>query len=173
MLEAQMGTLRLLCFWFAAGISANLFAATLTDDYAVGAEPVIFAMLGGLLGMYVYYWDRMGEDFCRKACMLFIFVILIVIGIFFLSSFAAPYSNYSRLYSLSYPDTSGFLGGVLFGFFMSWVFLSPSAGSLKQGTRREKTLFTVGLILSLILLIIVIVVFSFSYDPKPHWSFDN
>ena len=61
-----MGTWRMVCFFFASGISANIFAATVDDEYACGAEPAMFALLAGLIGMYVYYWERMGNDWCRK-----------------------------------------------------------------------------------------------------------
>ena len=43
MLEAQMGSLRMFLFYFVAGISGNFFAATISDKYATGAEPCMFA----------------------------------------------------------------------------------------------------------------------------------
>ena len=61
MLEAQLGSLRMLFFFFTVGISANLFACTVTDKYATGAEPAIFGMFTALAGMYVYYWNEMGK----------------------------------------------------------------------------------------------------------------
>ena len=133
MLEAQMGTLRMLCFWFAAGISGNLFGATVDDEYAVGAEPALFACLAALIGMYTFYWDRMShpDDFCGRVCGLLIMVLLLVLGIYFLTQFASEYKNYSRLYKLAYPDAAGWFGGALFGFFMSWIFLPSDGGSLK------------------------------------------
>lgn len=61
MLEAQLGAMRMLFFFFIVGISANFFGATVEDKYATGAEPAIFGMFTALAGMYVYYWDEMGK----------------------------------------------------------------------------------------------------------------
>ena len=54
----------MMMFWLSSGICANLFGATVDDEYAAGAEPVLFAMLTALIGMYVYYWDSVstGRD---------------------------------------------------------------------------------------------------------------
>lgn len=89
MLEAQMGSLRMMIFFFCIGIGGNLFAATVIDDYAAGAEPAVFGMFTALAGMYVYYWDRMGGEFCRRLCGFFMLILIIVIVIFALTSFAA------------------------------------------------------------------------------------
>lgn len=88
MLEAQMGSIRMMFFYFAAGISGNLLAATVNDWYAVGAEPALLAQFAGLIAMYVYYWDRIGDDYCARVCGLFLCVFLLLIGIYFLTSFA-------------------------------------------------------------------------------------
>ena len=174
MLEAQMGSLRLMCFWFAAGICANLFAATVDDFYAAGAEPALFAMLGGLIAMYCYYWDRLGtdEDWCRKVCGLFMMVFLLVIGIVFLVSFAQPYKNWAKFYRISYPDPMGYLGGFLFGFPMSWIFFAPTGRSLKLATKREKMLFYVGIGLASVLLFIIVVSFAFGSEPDKYWEYE-
>lgn len=99
-----MGSLRMMLFWFAAGISANLFAATVEDEYAAGSEPAMFAMLSGLIGMYCYYWDSIStgadENWCRKVCGLFLMIFMLVIGIFFLTSFAEPYKDYAKAYHI-------------------------------------------------------------------------
>jgi len=161
-------------FWFASGISSSLFAATVTDKYAAGAEPAQFALMTALVGMYIYYWNRIGsdDDWCCRVCGLFMMIFLLVIGIFFLTSFAAPYKNYAKLYSIAYPDTSGFIGGFLFGLPLSWVFMRPTGGSMKQATGREKCLLLVGLIWSVILFIIIASAFSLGDAPKDYWHFE-
>ena len=68
MLEAQLGSLRMLFFFFWTGICGNLFAATVDDEYATGAEPAIFAMFTALAGMYVYYWSEMGKSGRGERC---------------------------------------------------------------------------------------------------------
>ena len=173
MLEAQMGTLRLMCFWFAAGISGNLFGATANDEYATGCEPALFAYMAGLIGMMAYYWDRLGDedDFGRKCCGLFFMIFLMVLGIYLLTSFASQYKNYTRFYDIAYPDAMGFLGGALFGFFMSWVFFIPDGGSIKGASRRQTGLFIAGLAVSLCLLLLIICIFAFSIEPEEYWYY--
>ncbi len=78
--------------------------------------------------MYIYYWERMSGTFGRKICGFFIMVFLLAIGIYFMVSFAGPYAKYTKFYKIDYPDSMGILGGGLFGFFLSWVFLQPLAG---------------------------------------------
>ena len=170
----------MMLFWLSSGICANLFGATVDDEYAAGAEPAMFAMLTALIGMYVYYWNSISTgqddgDWCRKVCGLFMMIFLLVIGIFFLTSFASEYRDYAKLYHIAYPDSMGWFEGFLFGFPMSWLFLPPVAGSLKRATRRERGLFIGGLIWAMALLIMVICIFSFSYDPKAYvygWEID-
>ena len=62
MLEAQLGSLRMLFFFFWVGIAGNFFATIADDEYATGAEPAIFGMFTALAGMYVYYWGEMGKS---------------------------------------------------------------------------------------------------------------
>ena len=125
MLEAQMGSIRLMLFYFISGICGNLLATTANDWYAVGAEPALLAQLAGLISMYIYFWNNIGqeEDWCRRVCGLFLCVFLLFIGIYFLTSFAQPYKIYMQAFKLAYPDTSGIFGGALFGFFLAWVFI--------------------------------------------------
>jgi len=167
-----MGSWRMLCFYFAAGISANIFAAAIDDEFACGAEPAMFALLAGLIGMYVYYWDRMGNDWCRKLCGLFMCIFLLVIGIFFLTSVAQPYKDWTDKYHIRYPDSMGFFGGALFGMPMSWIFLAPTSGTLKNSSRREKGLFIGGLVWSVLILVIVVLVFSFENEPEAYSKWD-
>jgi len=167
MLEAQMGSLRMAFFWFTAGIGANLFAATAEDLYAAGAEPAMFALISGLLAMFIYYWERIHcENWCMKVCGFFMMIFLLVIGIFFLTSFAAPYKNYMKLWKISYPDSMGFLGGFLFGMPLTWVFLPSSTGSFKTAPRLEKGLFYFGLIMALAIFCIVVAAFLTGTEPK-------
>ncbi len=100
-------------------------------------------------------------------------ILLLVLGIMFLTSFAAPYKNYAKAFNLLYPDTMGFIGGFLFGVPLSWIFLRPYEGSLSKASRREKCLFITGLIWTLVLIIILVSSFSFGEAPKAYWEFDG
>ena len=98
---------------------------------------------------------------------------MLVLGIFFLTSFAAPYSDYTSLTKISYPDAMGFLGGALFGFPLAWVFFKPTAGSLGKASRRERGLFIGGLIWAAVLLIIIVAAFAAGGDPKEYWYIES
>ena len=173
MLEAQMGSCRMMGFYLCVGICANLFASTINDWYAAGPEPAMFGMIAGLIGMYVYYWEKMGNDWCRKVCGLFLMIFLLVIGIFFLTAMAEPYKNYTKAFRISYPDGAGLMGGCFFGFPMSWIFLVPTTGSIfKNAPRRDRGLFIAGLLISMTILLIIIVVFSFDNEPKEYWYYE-
>ena len=95
-------------------------------------------------------------------------ILLIVIAIFALSSFAEMYKTYSRVYHISYPDTMGFLGGAIFGFPGIWVLLPPVSGTIKNASRREKGLLIFGLVWSMVIFLIVLALFAFDFDPKEH-----
>ena len=58
-LEPALGTARMIVFYFAVGIGANIVGAVGTDNYATGPEPMIFALLAGMLAMYLFYWEKM------------------------------------------------------------------------------------------------------------------
>ena len=57
MIEELMGPVRFALFYFSVGVMANTFAAAVSDWNAAGPEPMIFGMLGGLICLYLYYWD--------------------------------------------------------------------------------------------------------------------
>ena len=92
MLESDFGAMRMGAFWFISGISANLFACMTDDFYATGAEPAIFAMMSGLLAMYIFYWDHVDcGDWCARVCGCFMMIMILVVTIFLMSTFAAPF----------------------------------------------------------------------------------
>ena len=93
-------------------------------------------------------------------------IVLLIVGIFALTSFASEYKNYSKTYSIAYPDSMGFLGGAIFGFPMIWVFLPPESKTIRNSSRREKGLCIGGLIWSILILVIIICMFCLDYEPK-------
>ncbi len=57
-LEELLGPLRFFFFYFSVGLVANVFGAATSDWYAAGPEPMIFGMIGGIISLYTFYWDR-------------------------------------------------------------------------------------------------------------------
>ena len=158
-------------FFFLSRISANLFAATASDMYATGAEPALFALLSGLLADYLFNWPVIQGEWCQKVCSFFIYIILLVFGIFFLSSFAQPYTKIFKVLRISFPDSLGFFGGFLFGFPLTWVLLPTATGKFSDAPRSQKILTFVGLIWFIILNVIVISVFITS-EPEKYWRIE-
>ena len=99
-------------------------------------------------------------------------IILLVIGIFFLTSFAAPYKNYTEDFRIRYPDSGGIMGGALFGFLLSWVFAVPVAGGITKASRRELIMMIVGVCFWLLILGITAGSF-FGSEPEFYWSLDD
>ena len=97
------------------GISANIFATACTDKYAVGPEPAIFGIMGGLIGAYLYLWEQIHLITCYKigGCCLLVFLTLM--GILLVTATAKPYNVYTNLLQLEYPDTFGIMNGLLYG----------------------------------------------------------
>ena len=114
------------------------------------------------------------DPFCEMLCGFIIRIVLLVIAIFLLSSFAQPYQRYMDARSISYPDTMGFLGGFLFGVPISFTLFVPTTGSLKNAPRRDKGLFWFGLAWASLLFIIIVAAFatSDSTRTRKHWYFE-
>ena len=88
MVDAPMGSFRMCVFFLISVVGGNLTGCVISSDYAIGAEPFIFAMFSALLGMFIVFWDQLGENVSRKICMMCLVVLFIIIMILFLSSMA-------------------------------------------------------------------------------------
>ena len=127
LLESMLGPLRMAGFYFAVGISANIFGAITTDWYAAGPEPMLFGQLGGIIAMYLFYWDYIKCHWCKKVCGCCGLIVLILIGAYLVTALSLPYEEYTNLLKIDHPDTFGCIGGFIFGLFFSWVFLPSSS----------------------------------------------
>lgn len=152
-LEGVMGTWRMAAYYFTLGICVNIFGASLTSWHAVGPEPVIFGMLSGLIAAYIFYWDHVQFGCCNKLLVLIALMLLMGASIFIQNAIAAPFKKYHKAVYIDFPDSYGSLGGGLLGFFLCWVFLPPAASDMTRVRRSlsEKTLFCMGLIVSLVI----------------------
>ena len=146
MIEAPLGSFRMLLFFLISVIGGNLFGCMLSPRNAIGPEPFIFAIFAGLLGMIVVYWDKLGENVSRKVCILFIMVFIMVIGIMFLNAMAQDYAIYSLKNNLNYPDTQASLGGFLFGLFAIFMLLPSVEYGFMKGDSRSRTLTVIGIV---------------------------
>jgi len=82
-LEQVLGPLRMAILYFFTGVSANLFAVACSELNATGPAPAIFGVLGGIIGIYVYYWPFIFLPLWRKAAGCLILVFLAVLGLLF------------------------------------------------------------------------------------------
>ena len=75
-----MGSLRMGLFYLIIMFGSNLFGATVSSNYAMGSEPIIYGFLAALLSIVIVYWDRISGTTCTKACTLmmatFVFIIV-------------------------------------------------------------------------------------------------
>ena len=164
MVEGQLGPVRMAIFFFITTIGGNLFGATLNPAYAIGPEPLMFGLFAALVGMCAVYWDRLGDNVSRKACMVFIIVLFMVLMYMFFSAMASIYEGDLAFYSIHYPDTEGWLGGFLFGLFASFTLLPPHENGFLKG-KEGRTLTLVGLIGTILLLTLMTILFILSDIP--------
>lgn len=128
MVEQAMGSMRMFVFSLVVAVGSNLFASAMTDEYAAGPECLIFGYMAALIGMFGTYWDKLGENTGRKACILFLMVVMLIFAIMFASNYAKQYAFYTRPLSIAFPDLMGAIGGFIFGLFGAFVFLPPASG---------------------------------------------
>ena len=170
-LERLLGFCRMGFFYLLTGFSANALATACTDRYAAGPEPALLGLLGGLMAMYLFLWERIQVILCYKVggCCLLVFATCI--SVFVTVMIAQPYNTYMKLHMIEYPDTFGLMGGLLYGFFFCWVFLPVKGKKFCQRESNEKCCFYAGLIITVSINSIVIpYLFLFPDSTKDYWS---
>jgi len=122
-----LGPLRLAIFYFIVVIGSNIFGAVCSSEYAVGPDPIVFALIGCLFSMVALYWPKMGADWKPKVCTIVSLVMLLIIAIMMMASQATLYSKYTKTVNLAYPDIFGSIGGFIFGVSTAFILLPTAA----------------------------------------------
>ena len=83
-----MGPLRMALFYLLIMFGSNLFGATVSPNYAIGSEPIIYGFLAALVAIVIVYWNRIGGTTCTKVCTLMMAVLVFVIATLLVSQTA-------------------------------------------------------------------------------------
>ena len=92
--EKLLGSGRLIAFWFASVIGANLFGSICTDKYSIGSEGYVFAMIGGMIGIVFVMLcrpDNLPEEQrerarCSKIMVVFLMVFILLLAAFMMAT---------------------------------------------------------------------------------------
>ena len=123
MLEYLIGTWRYMVIYILSGILGSLFSVLVDfDSRSVGASICICGVIGANIGYYIINWNSLTKIFgIQNKCCIMFFPILI--AIMCLPMF---YSNgESGIDTDSNINTYGHLGGLIFGLFLSFIFINP------------------------------------------------
>ena len=164
MLESQMKWLRMAIFYFTVLITAEVFGSLCTPNkYASGADPIIFGLFGGMLGMVIIYWKRLGagDNFCQRICFIFMIVVLMVIYAFLMYTISQSYANYVAYTKITFPDIFGCVGAFIVGLPAALFFLPPGDPRVNgyRATRYEQILAWIGLVVVIVEFILFVVLF--------------
>ena len=148
-----------------------MFACVCSSYYAIGSEPVIFGSLAALFAMFVVYWNRIGSTCGQKTCIIIMMSVFLIFAVLMLASLANTYSTYTTLYSLSYPDTYGSVGGFIFGFLSALAILPPGDPRVSRSiTKYEQIVRIVGIVGCGVLFVILSAVLGASWEPTVYWK---
>lgn len=123
MLEYLIGTWRYTVIYILSGILGSLFSV-LVDfrSRSVGASICICGIIAANIGFYIINWNALTRIFgIQNKCCILMFPIMVAIMCFpiFYSSGQSGIDTESNI------NTYGHLGGFIFGFFLSFIFIKP------------------------------------------------
>ena len=121
-LEYLIGTWRFIVIYILSGLLGSLFSVLVAFDISsVGASICICGIITAYLGYFIINWNAIPRIFgVQNRCMLLFFPLLMAfmcIPIFRTSEGSGIEQGRINLY--------GHLGGMIFGFFLSFIFIRP------------------------------------------------
>ena len=121
-LEYLIGTWRFIVIYILSGILGSLFSVLVAFDInSVGASICICGVITAYLGYFIINWNAIPRIFgVKNSCNLLLFPLLMAfmcIPIFTNSEGSGIEKGKINLY--------GHLGGMIFGFFLSFIFIRP------------------------------------------------
>lgn len=173
LLESIMGALRMIIFFIIACIGPQIFAACASGNYALGSDPVIFAILGGMFSVMLVYWPRLGEDTCSKICPIFMLVFILIITILLMSGHSAMSARFTKAIYVAHPDIFGIIGGFLYGFSAAMFLLPIFDPVTKRYNKREIIIACVGLFIVVLITVVCAAVLFAGQKHKHYWYMDK
>lgn len=123
MLEYLIGIWRYIAIYCLSGLLGSLFSALIEPDVAsVGASICICGVIAADIGFHIINWNILPKIFgIPNRCCLIMFPIIIA----FLQIPMYVNSEGDSDISKTNINIYGHLGGLIFGFFMSFIFIKP------------------------------------------------
>jgi membrane associated rhomboid family serine protease len=137
MIEYLIGSLKYSLIYILSGILGSLFTVLIQNNTtSVGASISCFGILGTLLGFYVINWGSLTVIFGvnNKFLIVFFPIMMIFLSLTILSAYESEINIY------------GHLGGMIFGFFLSFCFIKPQKNT-DVCVFNQKVLFISGLVI--------------------------
>lgn len=125
LLEYLIGTWKYMAIYFISGILGSLFSVlTSPNDSSVGASISICGLITALLGFYIINWNRLTVIFgIENKCL--IVALPLVMSFMSMPLAFSTYSGSGVDHSQNRINYMGHLGGLIFGFFSSFIFIKP------------------------------------------------
>lgn len=113
-IETVIGHLRAGILYLCSSIGGGIFSSLVSDSSGVGASVAIFGMLSAYFGYMILNWHYIDEmhGARNKYCTLLFMAFIVIMNVGY------GFSN-DRI------DNYGHIGGLIFGFFLSLVFVKP------------------------------------------------
>ena len=144
MLEYLIGTWRYIVIYCLSGILGSLFSVLIEPDTAsVGASICICGIIAADIGYHIIHWNILPRIFGipNRCCLIMLPIIIAFLSI-------PMYINSEGDSGISKTNINiyGHLGGLLFGFFSSFIFIKPRDES-DTCLLPYKTLFITGIVI--------------------------
>ena len=114
-LEDLIGTIKLFLLYLLSNIFGGLFSCVMNNASGVGASVAIFGILGGYFGFTLINWDLVKNNINYIINMVFLVIIVI--------------ANAAIGIGSEVVDNYGHLGGFIYGFLFSFIFIEPKKGN--------------------------------------------
>ena len=144
MLEYLIGTWKYIAIYWISGILGSLFSV-LVDFHtrSVGASICICGVITAEIGYYIINWNGLDRIFGpqNRCCLIMIPIVIafMCIPIFYNTSSGSGIDDSSNI------NIYGHLGGLIFGFFSSLIFIKPKEES-DTCCLTQKILFYIGIV---------------------------
>lgn len=127
MLEYLIGTWKYIVIYWISGILGSLFSVLVDfDSQSVGASICICGLISAKIGYYIINWNAIPRIFGtnNRCCLITFPIVLAILSIPIRSdSSGSTFDKESRI------NLYGHLGGLIFGFFSSLIFIKPKEPS--------------------------------------------
>ena len=125
MLEYLIGTWRYILIYILSGLLGGLFSVLIEPNaHSVGASICICGLISALMGFFIINWEILPTIFgIQNRCYIIFFPLMMIFMT--IPLVAGTYQGSGIDYSQTTVNVYGHIGGLIFGFFLSFIFIKP------------------------------------------------